>query len=166
MTQPATAEAAPGPGPLAEQLPSGAVTACAVSGRLLAFATLVWQDANWQRIEPKSRMFHLGERSRLGLRTLAAQIHEFAAKHQIVRTAFCRTLTGHPDDEARIEALLSILPGLELDSYDSDTVLRWSARARPCLPHNVRRAEQTLVQLWAIDLAQLDVAAPTLRKHR
>ena len=166
MTQPATALAAPGAVPLFAQLLSGPVTACAVSGRLLAFATLEWQDASWQRIEPKSRMFHLGERSRLGLRTLAAQIHEFAAKHQIVRTAFCRTLTGNPDDEARIEALLSLLPGLELDHYDSDTVLRWSARARPSLPRNLTRAEQSLVQLWAIDLAQLDVAAPTLRKHR
>lgn len=158
--------AAPGAAPLTAQLPSAPVTACAVSGRLLAFATLEWHEASWQRIEPKSRMFHLAERSRLGLRTLAAQIHEFAAEHQIVRTAFCRTLTGHPDDEARIEALLSMLPGLELDSYDSDTVLRWSARARPCLPHNLTRAEQSLVQLWASDLAQLDVAAPTLRKHR
>jgi hypothetical protein len=136
------------------------VTGCAVTGRMLAFETLAWHDTGWLRSEPGSRLFHLGEHSRMGLRKLASEIHQFASEQQIKRTAFCRTLTGEADDEVRIEALLCMIPGLEIDVFDGDNVLHWSAREKPAMPRNVVRAQQSLAQLWAIDLAQFSLLAP------
>lgn len=136
-------------------------TAWSVSGRLLAAETVALQGQTWLRRTASCCMFHLTDQSREGLRAMAAQIHRFVSEQQIKTAAFCRTATGNMDDEARIEAVLLLIPGMETRVFDGDQVLRWASRERMPFPYNAERSQLSLPQLWAIDLAQRSLFAQT-----
>ena len=137
-------------------------TGCSASGRLVAFATVVRNETGWSLYRPGSILLHLQAEYPQGPRDLLVAAHQFVFEQKIQSIGFCRMQTGDPDDEARIQALLAVVPGLETQPFDVNTVLQWSAREKPAAPENVVRSQQHPVQLCAIELAQLRTYSPAL----
>ncbi len=140
------------------------VTGCAAQGRLLAFATIRPEDEGWHLLQERSRMFHLEDRSSNAMRKLAVDIHKFVSEQQIENVSFCRRSVWEVDDgncdEARIEALLSVIPGLQTEIHEHDIISNWVVRERPAAPENVVHRQQSYAQRRAIEMAQFSFASP------
>lgn len=147
----------PGDYPTPESVKPGKIVGCAMSGSLLAVATLQPGPLYWQVSQVHSRMFHLRDRSQEGLRNFAREVNTFLSGIGAEKAVSCRTKSGSwtegLEDEARIEVVLMMLPGVPMKPEDNDRIADWVLSKTPPSPDNMPQGRMTFAQVRAIEAA-------------
>lgn len=136
----------------------GKIAGCAISGSLLAIATLEPGRWSWKVSQAHSRMFHLKDHTQEGLRKFVSEVHTFLSRVDAATVSACRTKSGSwtdgLEDEARIETLLMMMPGLPVGKEDNDRVADWVLSSNPASPEGMPQGRLTYVEIRAIETAQ------------
>lgn len=134
------------------------IVACTMSGNLCAIATLDPGGRSWRVSRTHSRLFQLTDTSQSGLRDFARELFQFLGPLRGSAMVSCPTKTGSVlgglEDEARIETLLMMLPGLEIEKVDNEAIASWVVSANPPYPDNMPNGRNTFAQIRAIEAAQ------------
>ena len=147
----------PGDIPSQQSIKPGKIVGCAMSGSLLAVATLQPGPLHWQVSQVHSRMFHLRDRSQEGLRNFAREVNTFLSGIGAEKAVSCRTKSGSwtegLEDEARIEVVLMMLPRVPMKPEDNDRIADWVLSKTPPSPDNMPQGRMTFAQVRAIEAA-------------
>lgn len=138
------------------------VCAAAACGSLLAVVTLVPCGSSWQISKHRTRTFHLAGRQQTDLREFARQVYEFSMLERVTTLTFCRAgAASHEQglaDEVRIEALLSMIYGLDVILRHHDDVKAWSNKALATTPGISIGPLGSIAIAKAVELAQYEIA--------
>ena len=133
-------------------------SACAISGRIAAVATVERRGNAYKLIAHQTRAFHLRGFTQSDIRMLAEEVMEFCDLEEVDRLSICQ-LTDRDQDgygtEMKIMTAVSMVPDLEVAEIEQDRLLRWSRSGAAEPPENDNFSKDGLAQLRAVQLAQL-----------
>lgn len=109
------------------------ISAASAHGRTLSVVTVEYRGGSWNLLKRGTGLVLLADASQDSMRVLASQTLELIRGAGTNKLYFCRAnytnIEEYLSHELMIEAVLAMLPRVNLEIYDGEAVANWSAKS-------------------------------------